>query len=48
MSGTVFPVTVLPSWIKEISLAIPLTWALNGLRLTMLDGYGIGGVGRSC
>ncbi|ABP95043.1 MULTISPECIES: ABC transporter permease [Metallosphaera] len=46
MSGTVFPVTVLPSWIKEISLAIPLTWALNGLRLTMLDGYGIGGVGE--
>ncbi|MCG3109576.1 hypothetical protein L3N51_01871 [Metallosphaera sp. J1] len=44
MSGTVFPVTVLPSWIKDISLAIPLTWALEGLRFTMLEGYGIGGV----
>ncbi|MEL9970535.1 MAG: ABC transporter permease [Metallosphaera sp.] len=47
MSGTVFPVSVLPLWLKDISLAIPLTWALNGLRLAMLDGYGpiaIGGI----
>ena len=41
MSGTVFPVTVLPTLVKDISLAIPLTWALNGLRLSMLYGEGI-------
>ncbi|BAK54377.1 ABC transporter permease [Sulfurisphaera tokodaii] len=41
MSGTVFPITVLPLPVKLISLALPLTWALNGLRLSMLSGEGI-------
>ena len=41
MSGTVFPVTILPTPVKDVSLAIPLTWALNGLRLSMLSGEGV-------
>jgi len=41
MSGTVFPVTILPTALKDVSLAIPLTWALNGLRLSMLSGEGV-------
>ena len=41
MAGTVFPVTILPTPVKLISLAIPLTWALNGLRLSMLYGEGV-------
>ncbi|QKQ99018.1 ABC transporter permease [Metallosphaera tengchongensis] len=41
MTGTVFPVSILPSWIKDLTLAIPLTWALQGLRMSMLDGYGM-------
>ena len=38
LSGTVFPVSVLPKYIKLLSYAIPLTPALNGLRLALLDG----------
>ncbi len=33
MSGTVFPVTVLPLALRYVSYALPLTWALNGLRI---------------
>jgi ABC-2 type transport system permease protein len=38
LSGTVFPITVLPYYIKVISYAIPLTPALNALRLALLNG----------
>ncbi len=38
MSGTVFPVSVLPTVVRDVSYAIPLTWALQGLRETMLAG----------
>lgn len=41
MSGTVFPVSILPLPVKLVSLALPLTWALNGLRLSMLNGYNV-------
>lgn len=41
LSGVVFPVTIMPSEVTYISYALPLTWALNGLRNTMLYGYGI-------
>lgn len=41
MAGTVFPITVLPTPVKLVSLAIPLTWALNGLRMSMLNGEGV-------
>ena len=38
-TGVVFPVSVLPSFIRFVSYAIPLTWALNGLRYAILEGY---------
>jgi ABC-2 type transport system permease protein len=41
ISGTVFPISVLPLAVKYISYAIPLTWALNGLRDSMLQGASI-------
>ncbi|MEM0321282.1 MAG: ABC transporter permease [Thermoprotei archaeon] len=37
MSGTVFPVSVLPYAVRLVSYALPLTWALDGLRLALLD-----------
>ncbi len=37
LGGTVFPVTVLPKALTDISYAIPLTWALDGFRSSMLD-----------
>lgn len=41
MSGTVFPVTVLPYAVRLVSYALPLTWALDGLRLALLDSASI-------
>ncbi|MCE4607581.1 MAG: ABC transporter permease [Caldisphaeraceae archaeon] len=38
LSGTVFPVKVLPYYARLISYAIPLTPALDGLRLALLKG----------
>jgi ABC-2 type transport system permease protein len=38
ISGAVFPVTLLPAAIRYISYAIPLTWGLVALRMTMLQG----------
>ena len=40
-TGVVFPVSVLPAYIRAISYAIPLAWALNGLRYSMLYGYSL-------
>ncbi|MEW9491198.1 MAG: ABC transporter permease [Candidatus Aramenus sulfurataquae] len=40
-TGVVFPVTVLPPLVRDVSFALPLTWALDGLRLTMLNGYSL-------
>ncbi len=41
MSGTVFPVTVLPLALRYVSYAIPLTWALDALRDSVLNGTGL-------
>lgn len=38
ISGVVFPITVLPFAVRLISYAIPLTWGLVALRMTMLQG----------
>ncbi len=37
-SGTMFPVSVLPSPLQKVSEAIPLTHALDGLRMALLKG----------
>ncbi len=34
--GAIFPVTVLPTWVLPISMAIPLTWWLEALRRALL------------
>ncbi|MCY0860148.1 MAG: ABC transporter permease [Sulfolobaceae archaeon] len=38
LGGTVFPIQVLPYAIRLISFALPLTWALEGLREALLLG----------
>jgi len=38
MTGVVFPVAVIPSFIRGVSYVLPLTWALETLRETMLEG----------
>ena len=41
VAGTVFPITVLPWWARLLSYSVPLTVALQALRLSMLSGYGV-------
>ncbi len=37
LSGTVFPITILPDWVHPLSLALPTTYWLEGLRRSLLD-----------
>jgi ABC-2 type transport system permease protein len=46
LSGTVFPIAVLPFWLKDIANLIPLTWALEGIRMELIPGSGTAGLGE--
>lgn len=39
LGGVMFPVTVMPNWLQTLSNFIPLTYGLDGMRLTLLQGY---------
>lgn len=39
LGGSVFPIEVLPSWLRVISYVIPVTYSLEALRLSILQGY---------
>jgi ABC-2 type transport system permease protein len=41
LGGVLFPVTVFPSWVRAIANLIPLTPALEGMRLALLQGSGV-------
>ncbi len=41
IAGTVFPITVMPRWLQYVSWSVPLTPALEALRLALLQGYGV-------
>lgn len=36
LSGVVFPLTMLPAWLRPLALVIPLHWASEGIRAAML------------
>lgn len=38
LGGVFYPVTVLPDWLQIISYLLPITYALRGLRLALLNG----------
>jgi ABC-2 type transport system permease protein len=38
LAGVYYPVTVLPNWLEPVSRFIPLTYALDAMRLAMLKG----------
>jgi len=44
VSGVVFPRSLLPEWLQWAAEAVPLTHALDGMRLALLHGDGIGAV----
>ena len=41
VSGVYYPVSVLPSWMEWLSTISPATYALRGIRASILDGAGI-------
>lgn len=42
LGGVYFPIQVLPAWLGTVSLFIPFTHALEGLRQAVLNGWGLG------
>jgi ABC-2 type transport system permease protein len=38
LAGVYYPITVLPDWLEPVSHFLPLTYALDGMRLAMLKG----------
>jgi ABC-2 type transport system permease protein len=45
LAGVFYPVSVLPDWLEPLSRLLPLTYALDAMRLTMLQGYSLFDVG---
>ena len=41
LAGLYYPVSVLPEWLQKLSYLLPLTYALEGMRLALLKGYTI-------
>ena len=41
LAGVYYPVSVLPEWLEIISRFLPLTYALDAMRLAMLQGHSI-------
>jgi ABC-2 type transport system permease protein len=44
--GMLFPVSILPPWLQVIAHLNPVTYALEGMRMALLDGAGIVSIGR--
>ncbi|MFZ2199074.1 MAG: ABC transporter permease [Thermodesulfovibrionales bacterium] len=39
LGGLYYPVSVLPDWLQHLSYVLPVTYALEGMRLALLKGY---------
>lgn len=46
MTGTLFPVSTLPKPLAQLAEWIPITHALTGMRMALLQGIDFGGLGR--
>ncbi|HZB48297.1 MAG TPA: ABC transporter permease [Mycobacteriales bacterium] len=46
VSGVYYPVEVLPGWMEKIAAVSPATYALDGVRRAIIDGEGLGTMGR--
>jgi len=41
VGGAYFPVNMMPPWMQKIALVNPITYCLDALRMTMLQGYSV-------
>jgi len=46
MTGTLFPVQTLPKPLRDLADLIPITHSLEGMRLALLEGASLSGVGH--
>jgi ABC-2 type transport system permease protein len=44
VSGVYYPVAIMPGWMQAIATISPATYALHGMRASVLDGAGVGEV----
>lgn len=42
LGGVIYPVAVLPGWAQKVSYVLPITYSLQGMRLSLLKGYSTG------
>ena len=42
IGGAMFPVSIMPAWLQYISMLFPVTYALDAIRLAVLQGHTIG------
>jgi len=41
VGGVFYPVAVLPEWLQKVAHVLPLTYALEGMRMALLQGHGL-------
>jgi ABC-2 type transport system permease protein len=41
LAGVYYPISVLPGWLEPLSRILPLTYALDAMRLAVLQGYSL-------
>lgn len=41
LGGVLYPISVLPEWLKKISYLLPITYSLEGMRMALIKGYTI-------
>jgi ABC-2 type transport system permease protein len=46
LGGAYFPIEVMPTWMQKASMLVPITYSLDALRLTMLQGSSIMAVAK--
>ena len=39
LGGVYYPISVLPEWVQNFSYLLPITYAMEGMRLALLKGY---------
>jgi ABC-2 type transport system permease protein len=39
LGGVAYPIEVLPEWLRQVSLLLPITYSLSAMRLTLLQGH---------
>lgn len=42
IGGVYYPISVLPDWLEKLSYLLPITYALEGVRLALLNGRSLG------